>query len=170
VPGLIRVGYMRNPATPGGAEQAARASTVARELGLDFVDLPVRVPDEINAGVAAAADAGLGGLTVQGDFLFGDPSAWRVVNLALAHRMPAIYTQTAGYVDQGGLMAYASNYNAFHRRAASFVDKLLRGAHAAALPIEQTTTFDFVINLHTAQALGLDIPAYVLVQATQVIQ
>jgi putative ABC transport system substrate-binding protein len=170
VPGLTRVGYMRNQATPGGAEQAARAGTAARALSLDFLELAVRAPDEIDAGLESAEAARVGGLVVQGDFLFGDPSGWRVVQLALAHRLPTVYTQTAGYVDQGGLMAYASDYNAFHRRAASLVDKLLRGVSAADLPVEQTTTFDFVINLRTAEALRLSIPQHVLVQATQVIR
>ena len=140
VPGLTRVAYMRNAATAGGVEQARRAERAARELGLDFLDVPVRAPNNIDQAFEQATAVRAGGLVVQGDLLFGDPSDWRVVGLATRYRLPAVYTQTAGYVDQGGLMAYASDYNAFHRRAATFVDKLLRGAQAAELPVEQTMT------------------------------
>lgn len=170
VPGLTRVAYMRNPATPGGAEQAGRAERAARELGLEFLDLPVRAPNDLDQAFEQATAVRAGGLVVQGDFLFGDPSGWRVVGLAMRYGLPAVYTQTAGYVDQGGLMAYASDYNAFHRRAATFVDKLLKGAHAAELPVEQTMTFDFVINLKAADELGIAIPRHVLVQATHVLR
>ena len=82
---------------------------------------------------------------------------------------PPVYTQTAGYVDRGGLMAYASDYVAFHRRAATFVDKLLKGTSVSELPVELTMTFQFVVNLNAAAKLGLTIPQQVLLHATQVI-
>ena len=81
-----------------------------------------------------------------------------------------MYTQSGGYVDQGGLMAYASDYVAYHHRAATYVDKLLRGAHAAELPVEQTSLFEFAINLPAAEAIGLTIPHHILLQATRIIQ
>src|SRR6266545_2975751 len=158
IPGLEQVGYLFNPATSGVLAQVGRARKGAEELGVEFLELPARVPDDIDAQFEAATMAGVGGLIVSTDFLFGDPSGWRVVPLALRFRLPTIYKQTDGYVDQGGLMAYTSDYKAFHRRAATFVDKLLHGANAADLPVEQTTTFDFVINLKTAEAMNLTIP------------
>ncbi len=170
IPGLEQVGYLFNPATPGVLAQVGRARKGAEELGVEFLELPARVPDDIDAQFEAATMAGVGGLIVSTDLLFGDPSGWRVVPLALRFRLPTIYKQTDGYVDQGGLMAYTSDYKAFHRRAATFVDKLLHGANAADLPVEQTTTFDFVINLKTAEAMNLTIPRNVLVQATQLLQ
>ncbi|HEV7664529.1 MAG TPA: ABC transporter substrate-binding protein [Chloroflexota bacterium] len=166
IPGTVRIGYLRNPATLGATEQLTRAQEAARLLGLELFDLQVSAPDDIDAAFDRADALHIGGLIVSTDFLFGDPSGWRVLSLALKHQLPAIYTQTAGYVDQGGLMAYAADYSAFHRRAATFVDKLLRGANPAELPVEQAMTIDFAINLKSAQALGLTIPEHVLLQAS----
>ena len=170
IPDVSRLGYLRNDATPGTVEQLARAQQAAAVLGLELVDLPARVPDDIDAAFERAASMPVGGVVVSTDFLFGDPSGWRVVPLALRYQLPAIYTQTAGYMDQGGLMAYAPDYVAFHRRAATFVDKLLRGANPAELPVEQAMTFDFAINLKTAQALGLTIPEHVKLQASELME
>jgi putative ABC transport system substrate-binding protein len=170
IPDLTRVGYLYNPGTPGVAEQIGRAQHTAEQLGVGLVVLPVRSPDDIDRQVASAAASPVNGLFVSADLIFGDPSDWRVVRLASQRRLPAVYSQTAGYVDQGGLMAYTSDYNAFHRRAAAFVDKLLHGTRAADLPVEQTTTFDFVINLKAAADLGLVLPESVLLQASQTIR
>ena len=169
IPDIARLGYLRNGATVGTTEQLARARQAAEGLGLELVDLAASVPDDIDVAFDRAATLKLGGLVVSTDFLFGDPSGWRVVTLALSHQLPAIYTQTAGYVDQGGLMAYAPDYTAFHRRAATFVDKLLRGANPAELPVEQAITFEFAINLKTAHTLGLTIPEHVLLQASELL-
>ena len=83
--------------------------------------------------------------------------------------MPAIF-QSPGYVEVGGLMSYGANVPDLYRRAASFVDRILKGARPADLPVEQPTKFDFIINLKAAQALGLTVPESVLQQATEVIQ
>ena len=93
----------------------------------------------------------------------------RWVELALAHRLPTMYSNRDAAV-AGALMSYGPNVDSLYRSAAVYVDKILKGAKPADLPVEQATTFDFIINLKTAQALGLAIPQSVLVQATELIQ
>ena len=92
-----------------------------------------------------------------------------MVDLALQYRLPASY-QSAEHVRDGGLMTYSVSIDDLYRRSATYVDKILKGAKPADLPVEQPTTFDFVVNLKTARALGLTIPQSVLQQATEVIQ
>ena len=93
----------------------------------------------------------------------------RILDLALKHRLPTVWTRSEP-VRRGGLMGYGANRSDLYRRAATYVDKLLKGARPTDLPVEQPTLFDFAINLRTAQALGLTVPATVLAQATEVIQ
>ena len=97
------------------------------------------------------------------------PQARRVAKLAGRNRLPAIYN-IRGYVDAGGLMSYAANTNEIWRRAAVFVDKILKGAKPGDLPIEQPTKFELVINLRAAKTLGLTIPPSMLLRADEVIQ
>lgn len=170
IPTATRIGVMHNPATPGTLEQVNRVKEIADGFGLEAVVLPLSAPSELDSLFDSAANARVEGTIVFGDFVFGDPSGWRVVDLARERRLPAMYTQTQGYVDQGGLMAYASDYIAFHHRAATYVDKLLRGVNPAELPVEQTTLFEFSLNVKAAEAIALKIPKHVLLQATRVIQ
>jgi len=104
-----------------------------------------------------------------GDFVLTPSQRTHIVDLALRSKLPAIY-QGKESVDVGGLISYGPNLPAMHRRAATFVDKILKGAKPADLPVEQPTRFDLVINLKTARALGLTIPQSLLVRADEIIQ
>jgi len=93
----------------------------------------------------------------------------RIVELAVKHRLPAIYPEK-GFVDEGGLMSYGADYDDLYRRAAVYVDKILKGAKPADLPVQQATKFEFIINLKAAKQIGLTIPNRVLERANQVIR
>ena len=170
-PDVSRLGYLRNDATPGTVEQLARAQQAAAVLGLELLDLPARGPDDIDAAFERAASMPVGGLVVSTDFLFGDPSGWRVVPLALRYQLPAIYTQPAGYMAQGGLIALmrptTSRFIGARRHSST---SCCAAPIPAELPVEQAMTFDFAINLKTARALGLTIPEHVLLQASELME
>jgi putative tryptophan/tyrosine transport system substrate-binding protein len=110
---------------------------------------------------------------VEALFVFGDPMfsvhRGRLADLAVRHRLPTMYTNRP-HVEAGGLMCYGPNFSDLWRRAAAYVDKILKGARPADLPVEQPTKFELVINLKTAKALGLEIPATLLTRADEVIE
>jgi putative ABC transport system substrate-binding protein len=168
-PQISRVGLLA-PADvldPGLEVQEVRAA--ARTLGLPLEVAAVSHRDEFESAFAALASARVEGLLVAEDFLYGASRA-PIVELAARHRLPAIYTLRE-FVDGGGLMSYGPNFiNDAHRRGAAYVDKILNGAKPADLPIEQPTTFELVVNLKTAQTLGLAIPRSVLLQVSELIQ
>ena len=126
-------------------------------MGLGLRRHDVQVVEDFEGVVGAMAAERAGALITLGDSFIAR-NAGRVVALAARDRLPAMYEQRT-YPDVGGLMCYGPNILAAHRRAAVYVDKILKGARPADLPVEQPTLFDFVINLKTAQALGLTIPA-----------
>jgi putative ABC transport system substrate-binding protein len=128
----------------------------------------VRGADEIEAAFVAATGEGTNALIVVRNPLFSSTSTL-TTDLAATHRLPAMFPDRE-IVRVGGLMAYGPSSTESFRRAAYFVDRILKGAKPADLPVEQPMRFDFVINLKTAQALGLTIPQHVLLQATEVIQ
>jgi putative ABC transport system substrate-binding protein len=167
VPGVSRVAAIWNPgsATASGAMRETQAA--AESLGLEVYPLPVRSPSEL-APAFETARAQVDAVTVMGDPLMLT-EAVQIAGLAASSRLPAMYASRA-YPDAGGLMGYGANLPDQHRRAASYIDKILKGAKPADLPVEQPREFDFVINLKTAQALGLTIPQHVLLQASEVIQ
>jgi putative tryptophan/tyrosine transport system substrate-binding protein len=123
----------------------------------------------IDQAVAAAIHEGAGALVVFADGGNFFPHRAHLAELALTHRLPSIFNGRA-FVEAGGLMSYASSSSERGQRVAVYVDKLLKGAKPGDLPIEQPTQFEFVINLKTAQALGLTIPPSLLFQATEVIR
>jgi putative ABC transport system substrate-binding protein len=166
VPSIRRIGYLRNPATGGTTEQMGLARDVAQKLGLDFIELQATTTDGIDTAMAGAASAGVEGLVISADTLIGDTSGYRVVDLALVYRLPTIFSQAANYVQRGGLLGYSPDFAASHRRAAAYVDKLLNGARAADLPIEQAMTLVLAANTTTATALGITIPPDVAAQVT----
>jgi ABC-type uncharacterized transport system substrate-binding protein len=143
-------------------DQAAHA---ADTLGLRFQVVQVRSPDELERAFAAMAAEAL--------FLFPAPmffnSRKQIVALAAKHRLPAIFIDRV-YAEQGGLMSYGADVIELMRKAATYVDKILRGAKPSELPVEQPTKFELVINLKTARALGLTVPPFLLIRADHIIE
>ena len=141
----------------------------ARALGVQRQLLAARDPAEIDQAFAAAVREGAGALVVFGNGGFFLPHRAQLAELALTHRMPSIFNDRA-FVEAGGLMSYGPNRSERGQRLAAYVDKLLKGAKPGDLPIEQPTTFEFVINLKTALALGTTLSPTLLFQADEVIR
>jgi putative ABC transport system substrate-binding protein len=168
VAGPARVAVLGNGADPAVAVQLKEIQAAAPALGLQLLVLDVRAPEELEAAFETVLRERPGALLVPLDPLLNVHSQ-RVRDLAAQGRLPTMwYVRQA--VEAGGLMAYGPSHLDAHRRAAYYVDRFLKGANPADLPIEQPREFDFVINLKTARALGLTIPQHVLLQATEVIQ
>lgn len=162
-PGLHRVAFFWDPATPPSPMEAT-----ARALGLELQTYPVRSADDLEQAFQLVRSQAAEGLVTGASPVFLSHRS-RIVEFAAGSRLPAIYT-SGSFVEIGGLMNYTRDSLENWRRAATFVDKILRGASPADLPVEQPTTFEFRVNLRTAQTLGLTIPPSVLAQATEVIQ
>ena len=164
VPTLSRVAYLINPARlSSGLYKDAQGVAPALRLTVEAVE--VRSPDELDRAFAVMTEQAEA-FIVEAPF---SPYCPRIVELAAHHRLPAIY-QVRSCVDAGGLMSYGPSFSAVGRRAATYVDKILKGTKPADLPVEQPTKFDLVINLKTAQALGLTLPPSLLFQADEVIK
>ena len=164
-PQLRRVGVLMNSANPANGFFFAALTARAEELGLQLERIDIASGDELDGAVARAKG---GALLVLGDPLFGRYRE-RIVALALREKLPSVYGNRL-FVVAGGLMSYLSD-DAWHwRSAAGFVDKILRGAKPADLPVQQPAQFELVINLKTAKALGLTIPQSLLLRAGEVIQ
>jgi putative tryptophan/tyrosine transport system substrate-binding protein len=168
VPRVSRMALLGNPANPGTAPMVRRAQDAARASGIRLQPLEARSPGEIDSAFAAMTRERAGALIVLLDGMFADHRA-RISDLAARHRLPAVYG-SHDFAEAGGLMVYGSSFVDRHRRAATFVDKILKGAKPADLPIEQPTKFELMINLKTAKALGLTIPQSLLLRADQVIE
>ena len=168
LPGITRVGVLVNPVNPVSAVELKEIEVAARSLGLQAHLLEVRAPTEFERAFAAMVRERAGAVTVLVDAMFFSERK-RIVDLAARSRLPAIY-QRREYVEEGGLMAFGPSLIDLFRRAAGYVDKLLKGAKPGDLPVEQATKFELVVNLKTAKTLGLTIPPSVLLRADQVIQ
>jgi ABC-type uncharacterized transport system substrate-binding protein len=168
VPKVSRVAVLWNPANLGNPPQLRAAEVAARTLGMRLQPLEARTPRELDSAFAAMTTEAAGAVVVLVDVMFIDHRT-RIAALAATRRLPAVYGQVE-HVGSGGLMAYAPNFLANYRRAAVYVDKILKGAKPGDLPIEQATKFELVINLKTAKALGLSIPPSLLQRADQVIE
>jgi putative tryptophan/tyrosine transport system substrate-binding protein len=169
VPQSTRIAVLANPAAIEYESAMHTLTVAARALGLHLHVAELRGADELDAAFAAMTRAGAGALLVVGEPLLLDSLRGRTVDLAAQHRLPAMYSWKE-LVVAGGLMAYGPSLPAMHRRLAVYVDKVLKGAKPAELPVEQPTKFELVINLKTAQALGLTIPSSILFQADEVIR
>jgi putative ABC transport system substrate-binding protein len=168
VPGLMRVGVLRNPINPVSAPQLRWTETAARSLGLQLEVVDVRDPKELDAAIAAMKKAHAGAFTVLADPMLLSQRR-RIASLALEHRLPATFNRRH-YAEEGGLIAYGPNLTDEWRRTAALVDKVLKGAKPADMPVEQPTKVELVINLKTAKALGLTVPPPLLVRANQLIE
>ena len=167
-PGITRVAALVNPTHPGSVAELREAEVAARVLGLQLQVLKVRNPLELDSAFSAVIRERAEGLIVLFDRLFVTEGK-RIADLAAKHRVPAIHF-TKEFANAGGLMAYGANIPDLYRRAATYVDKILKGAKPADLPVEQPTRFELVINLKTAKALGVTIPQSILIRADHVIQ
>jgi putative ABC transport system substrate-binding protein len=168
VPPLARVAVLRNPLTTATAVYWQETEAAARQLGLALQPLEVRGPDDFEAVFAAAKRGDAQALLALDDALTFTYRP-RIVALAASSRLPAMYGFRE-FADDGGLMSYGANFVALYRHAATFVDEILRGANPADLPVEQPTKFELVINLKTANVLGLTIPSTLLARADEVIE
>jgi ABC-type uncharacterized transport system substrate-binding protein len=167
IPGLHRLAVLANVSNPVSGLEMGEVQAAAKALGLDVVTLEIRRLEDI-----APAFETLKG-RAQAVYVVGDPlmisNRVRINTFALVARLPATYNQRE-YVEAGGLMSYGPNFPDLFRRTAEYVDKILRGAKPGDLPVQQPTKFDLVINLPTARALGLEVPATLLARADEVIE
>jgi putative ABC transport system substrate-binding protein len=168
IPKVSRVAILLNRSSPASAGYLMVLQGAAQKLGIKLSTQDVREPGQFDGAFAAMAAERAQGLIVVVDPLTVRYRE-RIVDLAAKNRIPAVYGFRE-FVDAGGLMAYGVNVSYLCRRAAGYVDKILKGAKPGELPIEQPTTFEVIINLKTAKALGLTIPQSVLLRADQVIE
>ena len=168
VPKASRVAVLWNPANPAHPSLVTEAENSAGALGLQLQLVGARSPGEVDNAFAAMTRERAGALVVLPDSMFLAERT-RLAELATKNRLPAMYGLRQ-HAEAGGLMVYSANVPDSARRAAFFVDRILKGAKPADLPVERPTKFDFVINLKTAKALGLTIPPAVLARADEVIQ
>jgi len=166
LPAVSRIGVLRNPAMPMSSFQATEQA--ARALGLQLRPIPVATPGEIHAGFEAAVAGGAEALVVLPDGMFWNERG-RIVALAAQYRVPVMYEERE-YANDGGLISYGRNVSENFRQDAGYVDKILKGAKPGDLPIQQPTRFELVVNLKTAQGLGLTIPPSILDRADEVIE
>ena len=168
IPGISRVGVLWNPENPSSVSGFKETQEAAQALAMQLQSLEVRGPDEFEGAFQAATKRQARALSVVSDSLMFN-NRRRLLDLAAKHRLPTMHTQSL-WVEAGALMSYGTYFPDLWRRAATYVDKILKGAKPADLPIEQPTKFEFVINLKTAKQIGLTIPQSVLYRADKVIK
>jgi putative ABC transport system substrate-binding protein len=168
VPRLSSVAFLLNPANPFHLTSEKQAREAAKTLHLKVEFVPVRAEGEFDRAFQTMSSHRPGALVMLADRLFLHHRA-RIVDFAARHRLPTVYAYTE-LVEAGGLMSFGPSYPGMHRRAAYFVDRILKGANAADLPMEQPSKFELFINLRTARAFGLVIPQPILLRADDLIQ
>ncbi len=168
VPNIKKVAVLLNPGNLANIVFREETQAASRPLGLDLQLLEVRNPADVEKAFVAAV-AGRANAMVVFDDPFIHSHRGRIISLAAEHRLPAI-CGTREYADEGGLMAYGPHRPDLYRRSAVFVDKILRGAKPADLPVEQPTKFELIINLKAAKALALEMPTTMLLRADEVIE
>jgi putative ABC transport system substrate-binding protein len=170
VPGLSRVAMLWNTASESNRQWVTdpEVAAGAQSLGLKLSRIGVSGPEELDSAFARMKDAGVGGLHVTPDVMLFHHRT-RIRDLAIKHRLPTI-SAMVGFAEEGGLLWYGIDAAESYRRAARYIDRILRGAKPAELAVEQPTKFQLVVNLRTAKALGLSIPQPVLLRADRVIE
>jgi len=164
-PRVSRVAVLRNT---DSARDLAQIEAAAPTVNLTVVDVDVRTADQMKGALDAALRAGANGLYVFPDYV-NNSQTFLIVDFARSNRLPTIGGDRF-FVDAGGLLSYWTDWNELRRRAANYVDKILRGADPAVLAVEQPGTFELVINLKTANEIGITIPKHLLAQANHVIR
>jgi putative ABC transport system substrate-binding protein len=168
VPRLARVGALYNPGNPAADETLKAMREAARILTLDVRARDVREPKDLPGAFATLTEAGIGALVILADPMLGH-ELQQLSKLTSRHRLPAIYVR-GEFAEMGGLLAYGPSFADNYRRAATYVDRILKGARPGELPIEQPRQFELVVNLGTAKALGLTIPPTLRAQADRLIE
>jgi putative ABC transport system substrate-binding protein len=169
IPKIAQVAVLSNPANRSSGPGLSTTKAAAQSIGLHLVPIEVRGPDEFEGAFSAIAKARAQALVLGHQDPIFHVHAQRVASLALKSRLPAVF-YLKDFAEYGGLMSYAPSYPDLFRRAAVYVDKILKGAKPADLPVEQPAKFELLINLKTAKALGLTIPPSLLLRADQVIE
>ena len=169
VPHSTRIAVLVYPANPTATAMLHNLTVAAQELKLHLHVVELRRAEELDTAFTAITQEGADALIVVSDLVLIDGLRGQVADRAATRRLPAMYDWKM-YVEAGGLMAYGPSLPDTHRRAATYVDKILKGAKPADLPVERPTKFDLLINLKTAQALGITIPPHLLVLADEVIK
>ena len=165
VPQATRIGVLFSPTAPSHRPALQALETAGQKLGVQLQLVPVRTAEDFDGAFAMMARERVGGFLVVVAPLFISHRA-RVAELALKHRLPGMFGRKEN-VEAGGLMSYGADLNDMVRRAAVYIDKILKGAKPADLPVEQASKYELVINLKTAKALGLTIPQSLLLAPTR---
>jgi putative ABC transport system substrate-binding protein len=168
VPSLLKVAVLWNPANSAEAVAVKATETAARSLGMSLIVEHIAGPGDFDRAIMAIAQSGAKSVVVLPDPMFL-ANRERLVELIRQSRLAAIYMET-GFVAAGGLISYGPNFTDLFRRAAVYVDKILKGTKPADLPVEQPTKFELVVNLKTANAIGVTVPTSILLRATEVIE
>ena len=168
-PKLSRLAVLTTPTNPAQRELIAKAlPSAAQRAGVGLLPLPIQSAGDLPGAFDAARMERADGMYVLGDVLTYIQRA-RIADLAAKHRLPAMYTSRSA-VEAGGLMSYGPRFRDLFKRAATYVDTILKGAKAGDMPVEQSTRYELAINLKTAKALGLSVPPPLVKQAVQVIE
>ena len=167
-PRTNRVAVLRDPAVAAGPGELGAIQTAAPSFGMEIIPINVREPDEIERAVTAFAKSSNGGLIVTGSPL-AQLHRGLIISLAVRHKLPAVYFERF-FVADGGLISYGPEFVDQYRRAAGYVDRILKGEKPADMPVQAPTKYELVINLKTAKALDLTVPPSLLATANEVIE
>src|ERR1700716_2769479 len=167
VPNLSRLGVLVNSSSPNFASVAKKVSAATQTKSLNLVTADARAAEEFDGAFALLLRENVQAIMLASNVLF-NLNRQRIAEFTTKNRLPSMFA-VREYVEAGGLMSYGESFREFYRRAASFVDKIIRGANAGDLPIEQPSRFYFTVNLKAAKAIGLELPTSLIMRADEVI-